>query len=101
MVDDEDLDPDRESIAASFIPEAWAELVAEGDETLWHLLLDRVERKSGKRPEVSLVRVFLSSLRHPFHLEMVRTSETHPGIPGPSPFPPPGKGPVDGGGEGT
>jgi hypothetical protein len=78
-----------ETRALAAIPEVWAELVRLGDSVLVERVCNLVERRVGARPDPGAVAAFLAGLANPSHLETQRTSETHPGIRGPSIFPPP------------
>lgn len=53
----------RRSQARAALPDAWAELVAKGNETLLQLISDTVESKSGIRPDDEDVIDYLSFLR--------------------------------------
>ncbi len=89
--EDDDLDPGRESLATAAIPAAWVGLVLRRDPVLLDLVAEEVVRRTGVRPDLEKVLGFLAGLDTPGHLETVRTSETHPGIGGPSIYPPPGR----------
>jgi hypothetical protein len=83
-----DLDPNRVSRAASAIPGAWLALVKRWDPILLDVLAHEVMQRTGLWPDAEMVHDFLASLDTPSHLETMRTSETHPGIGGPSIYPP-------------
>lgn len=87
--DPADFDPHRVSHAASAIPGAWLALVRRWDPVLLDALAQEVMQRTGMWPDAQSVHDFLASLDTPSHLETVRTSETHPGIGGPSIYPPP------------
>lgn len=55
----------RRSVARKAIPEAWHELVENGDELLVEILGNAVESKSGFRPEDDDVAAFLANLDNP------------------------------------
>lgn len=76
--------------AAATIPEAWRDLVKRRDVVLHELISATVEARTGTRPDPRAVSEFLFGLANPSHLETRRTSESHPGIRGPSIYPPPG-----------
>lgn len=79
--------------AAAAIPDAWRDLVKRRDVVLFELISATVEARTGTRPDPRAISEFLAGLANPAHLETRRTSESHPGIRGPSIYPPPkGKG---------
>jgi len=89
--DNSDFNPATRAAAA--IPDAWRNLVRRRDVVLFELLSATVEAGTGFRPDPRAISEFLSGLANPSHLETRRTSESHPGIRGPSIYPPPaGKG---------
>jgi hypothetical protein len=90
--DTADSDPHRVSRAASALPGAWLALVKRWDPILLDALAHEVMQRTGMWPDAQTVHDFLASLDTPSHLETVRTSETHPGIGGPSIYPPPRRG---------
>ncbi|MEZ5324264.1 MAG: type I restriction enzyme HsdR N-terminal domain-containing protein [Verrucomicrobiales bacterium] len=55
----------RRSVARQAIPEAWRELVENGDELLLEILANAVESKSGFRPEDDDITAFLANLGNP------------------------------------
>ncbi|MDQ8189848.1 type I restriction enzyme HsdR N-terminal domain-containing protein [Roseibacillus persicicus] len=67
----------RRSIARSAIPEAWHELIENGDETLVELLADAVESKAGFRPDEDDVTDFLTNLRRPVVSQTPPTKPTN------------------------
>lgn len=73
------------------IPDAWRELVTSRDVALVERVSQVVLRRTGHLPAPGAVMEFLAALVHPSHLEIERTSESHPGMRGPSIYPPPGK----------
>ena len=87
-----DLNPSRLSLAASALPGAWLALVTRWDPILLDALAHEVMLRTGLWPDAESVHDFLVSLDTPSHLETMRTSETHPGIGGPSIYPPPRRG---------
>lgn len=89
--EDPDLDPGRESLATSSIPAAWLALVQRWDPVLLDVISQEVMMRTGLWPDAEKVHDFLICLDAPSLLETVRTSETHPGIGGPSIYPPPRK----------
>ena len=92
LPDPADLDPNRVSRAASALPGAWLALVKRRDPILFDALAHEVMLRTGRWPDPESVQDFLASLDTPSHLETVRTSETHPGIGGPSIYPTPRRG---------
>lgn len=70
------------------IPEAWRELVTSRDAALVECVSQVVLRRTGHLPAPGAVIEFLAGLVHPSHLEIERTSESHPGMRGPSIYPP-------------
>lgn len=91
QADNSDFNPATRAAAA--IPDAWRKLVRRRDLVLFELLSATVEAGTGSRPDPNAISEFLSGLANPSHLETRRTSESHPGIRGPSIYPPPaGKG---------
>ncbi|MBL9156187.1 MAG: hypothetical protein JNJ70_01860 [Verrucomicrobiales bacterium] len=87
--EDPDLDPARDSLATASIPAAWIALVQRWDPVLLDLVAQEVMMRTGLWPDAEKIHDFLACLDTPSHLETVRTSETHPGIGGPSIYPPP------------
>jgi hypothetical protein len=81
-----------ETRADAAIPEAWSDLVSRRAGGLHELLAAAVVAKTGFAPDPNRVAEYLEGLAFPSHLETERTSETHPGIRGPSIFPPPRQG---------
>lgn len=79
--------PESETRADAAIPEVWADLVAGRIAGLHELLAASVVSRVGFHPDADRIAGFLEGLAHPAHLETERTSETHPGIRGPSIFP--------------
>jgi hypothetical protein len=73
--------------ADAAIPEAWSDLVARRAGGLHELLAAAVVARTGFAPDPDRVAEYLEGLAFPAHLETERTSETHPGIRGPSIFP--------------
>lgn len=71
------------------IPDAWRELVTSRDVALVERVSQVVLRRTGHLPAPGAVMEFLAALVHPSHLEIERTSESHPGMRGPSIYPPP------------
>jgi len=71
------------------IPDAWRELVDCRDAGLVECVSRAVLRRTGHLPAPGAVMEFLAALVHPSHLEVERTSESHPGMRGPSIYPPP------------
>jgi len=89
--DSSDYHPVTRAVAA--IPDAWRELVKRRDVVLFELISASVETRTGSRPDPRAISEFLAGLANPAHRETRRTSESHPGICGPSIYPPPrGKG---------
>lgn len=68
----------RSAQARESLPEAWAELVAEGDEQLIELVAAAVETKAGVRPGDDDVIAFLNSLRIPVTFQSSTTQSTSP-----------------------
>lgn len=73
--------------ADAAIPEVWADLVSGRIAGLRELIAGAVAARAGFAPDPGRVAEFLERLARPDHLETERTSETHPGIRGPSIFP--------------
>ena len=83
------LVPENMTRADAAIPEAWDDLVSRRFPGLHELLAAAAAARAGFPPDPGRVAEYLEGLSHPFHLETERTSETHPGIGGPSIYPPP------------
>lgn len=79
--------PESETRADAAIPEVWADLLAGRTPGLHELLAAAVVSRVGSLPDAARIAGFLEGLAPPVHLETERTSETHPGIRGPSIFP--------------
>lgn len=73
--------------ADAAIPEVWSDLVSGRIAGLRELIAGAVAARAGFAPDPGRVAEFLERLARPDHLETERTSETHPGIRGPSIFP--------------
>ena len=68
----------RQSQAKAAIPEAWRELVENGDELLVEILTNAVESKAGVRPDVDDVAEFLAGLGKPIIVEAQRGIQAQP-----------------------
>ena len=74
--------------APAEIPDAWRELVTSRDAALVECVSHVVRRRTGHLPAPGAVIEFLAALVHPSHVEIERTSESHPGMRGASIYPP-------------
>lgn len=66
----------RRSVARQAIPEAWHELVENGDELIVEILGNAVESKSGFRPEDDDVTAFLANLGNPVVIQDTSPKQT-------------------------